>query len=99
MTPTGGTEGRDRLRQKRFAGISCGARRLPGAGKEGLEDVLDLAEGTVFKAVTLDPNIALRFLDLRGRSRGYTRRTEVTGKDGAELQPPTIVMSPADLKQ
>jgi len=60
------------------------------------EITLDMAESKVYQAINEGDGQMVRwFLDRRGRSRGYgqTTRSEVTGKDGAPLLPPTIDVS------
>jgi hypothetical protein len=60
--------------------------RLQRARDDAVEEVLDVAEGVVMRSIAAgDANLALRFLELKGKNRGYTRRSEMTGKDGAPL--------------
>lgn len=51
------------------------------------EEVLDLAEGKVLQAVRAgDMKTVMWFLECKGKDRGYTRRVEATGKDGAPVE-------------
>lgn len=71
-------------------------RALQRACDDGLLEVLDLAEGTVFKQVLVDGNLALRFLEMKAKDRGYTRRTEHTANKGEPLPAPQFIFIPAD---
>lgn len=54
---------------------------------EVLEEAKDIAESTVLQAMLAgDANIALRFLELKAKERGYIRRQELTGKEGNAIE-------------
>lgn len=51
------------------------------------QSALDICEGVVMRHAVVDgdPGSAKWLLDRLGKERGYSRRTEVTGKDGAPI--------------
>ena len=59
--------------------------------REAFEDeqqkIVDLAESVVIKAMRDDNDVgtARWYLSTRGKDRGYTERTELTGKDGGPV--------------
>lgn len=69
--------------------ISAMAKRHPEIQTvldEELEGLLDTAEGKLVEAIGRGEMSAITFfLKCRGKRRGYTERTEITGKDGADL--------------
>ena len=58
-----------------------------------IEKVLDVAESKLFKAINSDDMESVKwFLSRRGKHRGYSERTEVTGPDGGQLELKTRVI-------
>lgn len=58
------------------------------------ESVLDLCEGTLFKAVQEgDTGSAKWILSTMGKDRGYVERQEITGKDGEPTAAPVFRVS------
>lgn len=54
-------------------------------------ELIDAAEAVVADAILAkDKGMARWFLERKGKGRGYTTRTEVTGKDGAALPAPIV---------
>ena len=57
------------------------------------EDLLDLAEGKLIGHIQSGSLDALKFfLSTKGKARGYTKRIENTGKDGAPLTLPPLTI-------
>jgi hypothetical protein len=55
--------------------------------EEAVEDTLDLAESTLIAAIDTGDFNAVRFyLETKGKHRGFTRRTEVTGPGGQPIE-------------
>jgi hypothetical protein len=60
---------------------------LRAAVDETLNEMLDIAEGVVEKAIMAgDARIALQFLEMKGKGRGYTKRHEVGGPDNGPIR-------------
>lgn len=56
------------------------------AFKDEKEAILDMAENELFKKVKAGSEPMIKYiLSTKGKERGYTERTEVTGKDGAPV--------------
>lgn len=69
------------------------------AMKDERESVLDMCEGTLFKAVKEgDTGSAKWLLSTAGKDRGYVERQEVTGKDGAPALALTVSFVDPDEK-
>lgn len=58
-----------------------------------IEKVLDVAESKLFKAINADDMESVKwFLSRKGKHRGYSERTEVTGPNGGQLEVKTWVI-------
>lgn len=57
------------------------------AQRVATESMLDLAEGKLFMAINNSERWAIEFyLNTKGKSRGYVRRTELGGKDDKPMK-------------
>jgi hypothetical protein len=64
------------------------------ARKQGYENAVDFAENKLMKLINdeekREHGKSVRFfLETRGKDRGYSKRAEITGKNGAPLHTPT----------
>jgi len=58
------------------------------AVEDAKEQAIDFVEGRLFNLIeNEDTTATIFFLKTRGKNRGYVERSEVTGKDGADLIP------------
>lgn len=73
-------------------------KRLQRAYDEILDERLDLAETALLKAIgDSDVRAVIFYLKTKGKHRGYTERTEVTGKDGGAIS--TVDLSQLSLAE
>lgn len=81
--------------------LSSWLKRHPEVAEEAddhKQSVVDLAESNVIKAVRAGDYRASEFvLVTLGKSRGWTQRTEVTGKDGGPVA--TVTEPPIDVSK
>ncbi|MGD9613826.1 MAG: hypothetical protein AB7H90_01365 [Alphaproteobacteria bacterium] len=70
--------------------ITYHVRQRPALQKvveEVLEEAKDLAEAAVIKAIVAgDGNLAMKYLMTKGKDRGYSTRSEMTGVNGGPIE-------------
>jgi hypothetical protein len=92
----GGIQVRAAVALEQATGISCTRKvinnavqrspRLRAVCNEILEEVLDIAEDEAIKKIKSGDTTMIKFfLETRGKTRGYTRRAELTGAAGGAM--------------
>ena len=65
-----------------------GSEKLKQAKEEAREELVDIAEETIFDEIEKMKDIGLAkwVVSTLGKTRGFTERTEVTGEDGGAIE-------------
>lgn len=71
------------------------SKRLQRVRAEITEDLIDVAENKLLKAINSDNLTATIFyLKTKGKNRGYSERQEITGKDGNAVEAKVVIYMP-----